>query len=494
MGKKRRKRKAQKRPSGAPQKKSWKLKRFWKICVVGVIAVLFGIFANLVTILDFLGLSPKEHENPAWQNPTPPSYVLYEELPDLTWSSALYNQGIEAYAQGNYSIAQERFEGALAEYKLVSHADVDTAKIQYSIGILYKRLGNLDMAIQWFTDAIGTLKSLPDTEDSRSELGYVHYLRGFAYLKKRDLPRALLDCDECSNIAMQDIENKGFSSTSAALYLRGEIYTASFYGMHSPYPVHGGTDLGVTWLDAMGCYESALQYRGAELTYGTADSVSSDVIAVNAYNDYGISLMSQLLQYNDKPIFSATNRVYYIIHRWNVETAVILTSRAQLLSMTYTDAYLSDAIENCNAALRIYESLPVDEREGIQETYWLLANAILTKNALQDDPLSADTLETYCQLMEEGLMYTKKWYGESYATAVAYENMGYALMVTSQYDDATENFKEAQRIFAALGLEQDVEKQNSFLETVEKCIEAGDTDGEWEIRITDDFGTLIPKY
>lgn len=494
MGKTKRKRKAQKRPSGAPKKKPWKLERFWKIIVVGVIAVLFGIFANLATILDFLGLSPKDHKNPAGLNPTPPSYVLYEELPDLTWSSALYNQGMEAYAQGNYSIAQERFEGALAEYKLVSHADVDTAKIQYSIGILYKRLGNLDMAVQWFTDAIGTLESLPDTEDSRSELGYVHYLRGFAYLKKRDLPRALLDCDECSDIAMQVFESKGLSSASAALYLRGEIYTASFYGTHSPYPVHGGTDLGVTWLDAMSCYESALQCRGAEPRYGTDESVSSDVITVNAYNDYGISLMSQLLQYNGRPIVSAANEVYYIIHRWNVETAVILTSRAQLLSMRYTDASLSDAIENCNAALRIYDSLPVDEREGIQDTYWLLATAIMSKNALQDDPLSADTLETYCQLMKEGLVYTKKWYGESYATAVAYENMGYALMVTSQYDDATENFKEAQRIFTALGLEQDAEKQDDFLETVARCIEAGDTGGEWRVRITDDFSALIPKY
>lgn len=493
MGKKKRKGKARKKPPTAPKKKSWSFSHIWQIAVVGGIAVVIGVLANLTTILDYFGLSPAVRENQEGQNPTPPSYILYESLPDLTWSSALYNQGIEAYARNDYKVALERLEDALKEYKSASHADVNTAKIQYSIGILYKRLGDLDMAIQWYTDAVGTLKSLPDTESSRSELGYVYYLRGFAYLENRDLSRALLDCDECANITLQDIGSKGLSSAYAALYLRGNIYTASFYDTHSPYPVHGGTDLGVTWFDAMSCFESALQYRGAQLTYNIDDSVLSDAITVNAYNDYGISLMSQLLQYNGKPIISTALEPYYIIHRWDVETAVILTQRAKLLCMNNTDNSLSDAIENCNAALRIYDSLPINKREGIQDTYWQLAYATLTRDALHNSQLSADTIKTYHQLMEEGLIYTKEWYGESYATAVAYENVGYALIITSQYDDAAKNFEEAKRIFTTLGLEEDVEKQNDFLEMLAEIVADGDAGG-WDVYLTDDFSNLIPKY
>lgn len=497
MGKAKRKRKTRKQPSPAPQKESHGTSNIKKvIAVLSGITAFIAVCANITGILGYFGLSPTNGENPTGQNPTPPSYVLYENPPDLTWSSALYSQGMEAYDQNNYTIASERFEAALAEYERISHADMNTAKIQYAIGILNKRLGNLNIAIQWYSDTIGTLEYLSSAETDLdklgyiyNELGYVHYLRGFAYLKDRDLSRALSDCNKCSEILEQDIEDKGYFSTSLVLYLRGEIYTASYYGTHSPYPVHGGTDLGVTWLDAMSCFESALQYKGAQLTFKD-DLVSNNVIVVNAYNDYGISLIAPMLQYNGKPVFSTTPEPCYIIHGADVETAVILTQRAELLSMLNTEDSLTDAIENCNAALSIYDDLSTDKREGIQETYWQLAYTTLAQGAIQNNQLSVDTIETFRDLMEKGLNYTKEWYGESYETAVAYENMGCALMLASRYNEAAEDFEKAKSIFVMLGLEDDVKKQNDFLETVAKIVSDGDTDG-WEIYLTDDFNSPI---
>ena len=102
---------------------------------------------------------------------------------------------------------------------------------------------------------------------------------------------------------------------------------------------------------------------------------------------------------------------------------------------------INDAIENCNAALHIYDDLPIDKRDGIQETYWLLAQAKLMKCAIEDSKLSEDVIGICVQIMSDSLLYTKEWYGESYETAIAHENMGFVLMFSSRYDEAAENFK-----------------------------------------------------
>lgn len=145
----------------------------------------------------------------------------------------------------------------------------------------------------------------------------------------------------------------------------------------------------------MRCFEAALQCKGARLKYDAEAAASSDVIAVEAYNHFGISLTEQMLQLDNNPDQSTAKK-----------------------------------------------------------------------------------------------MYTKKWYGESFATAVSHENLGYILMITSQYEDAAENFKQAQCIFQKLGLEQDAEKQNGFLETVAGCMESGDTGGGWELHSIDEFDNL----
>ena len=479
MAKKKKKRRRRASRASPP-----KVNRIWKGVIAGGLAIIIGMFANFLDILDFFGVNPSSSKNLTERVPLSPGYVLYESLPDLTWSSALYGQGLEAYKRNDYDVALDKFEAALKEYERLSHADVDTAKIQYAIGIVYKRKGDLNEAIDWYSDSIGTLKQLPnaDTEEVRTELAYVHYLRGFSYLKARNLTRALADCTECSDAILPDIGNRGLSSVAAALYLRGKIYTASYYGTHSPYPVHGGTDLGVTWLDAMTCFETALQYKGARLTSSISDYDPNEVIIVDAYNDYGISQIRELLGIEKSPTESMA---HYVIYNRDAETAYILTNRVKLLFMKGTLSSMDAAIENCNAALGIYNDLSADERDGYHETCWLLAQIILTRQAMQNGTLDENTIKICTQIVKDGLQYTKDWYGESYETAVGYENMGYISMITSQYDDAAENFEEAQRLFAKLGLDEDAETQSDFLDMVAKCKEEG---GDWEMKLVDEFG------
>jgi len=461
------------------------MKRFWKRNIASKLAVLLGVIANLVVILGFFGISTTDNKNLTIQAPVSLSYVLYENLPDLTWSSALYGQGLEAYNRNEYDVALEKFDKALKEYENFSHADVDTAKIQYAIGIVYKRKGNLDRAIDWYSDAIGTLESLPnvDTEEVCAELAYVHYLRGFLYLETYNLTRALIDCDECINLRLS-IVGEGLSFISAPLNLRGMIYTSSFYGTHSPYLVHDRIDLEVTWLDAMTCFETALQYNGARLKQYISDFDPENEIIVDAYNDYGYSQVSEFL-WGD--ISHVKQKAHYVIQRWDAETAYILTNRARLLFMRGTLDSINDAIENCNAALHIYDDLPIDKRDGIQETYWLLAQAKLMKCAIEDSKLSEDVIGICVQIMSDSLLYTKEWYGESYETAIAHENMGFVLMFSSRYDEAAENFKEAQRLFNKQSLREDAEKQNDYLDIVKKCAEDGDT---LELQLVDGYGRV----
>ncbi len=50
-----------------------------------------------------------------------------------------------------------------------------------------------------------------------------------------------------------------------------------------------------------------------------------------------------------------------------------------------------------------------------------------------------------------------------------YEFLGYAQLVCEQYDGAIEAFKEAQRIFKNLGLEDSVKKEKKFIRIANKC-------------------------
>lgn len=409
------------------------------------------------------------------------NYVYGEDVSDLSQANEYYNQGQEFFRMGNYENALSRYEDAWEEYKSNAHAKVDKARIQYAIGLTYKRYGNLDKAIEWYTDAIGTLNSSspPKSDEIDDELGYVHYLRGNAYLENRDLERALLDCENC----FKYLDKMGFGGKytyASVLCLKGRIYTSSYYGTHSPYPVHGGVDLDVSWLDAMDCFDEALGWNGMRLRTDMGDGFPSDTVAVKSFQDIELSGMVLVSKLGEMKI--PLGNSYWIIENPDVETATILNYRSTLLLMmgeSYA-VYLDEAELNSNIALQIYNDLPADQREGIQDIYYALALITLTRGATENEngTISPTVKKNYCELLEQAQDYTQRWCGKSKSTAVACENMGYGYLITGDYDSAEMNFQEARHIFEELGLTEDVTKANEFLECVEVC---RDNPGEWSM-------------
>lgn len=276
----------------------------------------------------------------------------------------------------DYDKALERYDLALNEYEN-KPVNVDKARIQYAIGLLYKTKGNLDETIQWYSDAIGTLNSLSESDEIESDLSYVHYLRGNAYLENRDLERALLDCDDCiSHWIKNGLQGK--CTLASMMCLKGRIYMASWYGTHSPFPVHGGIDLGVSWLDAMKCFEYALGLNRMRFRFANSEEVlSGNSAMVKSYIDFefsGVKYVSKL-----KGLEESFGNNYWIIENPDAETAMILNNRSTLLFMIGLDdaTFLNEAEVNSEIALQIYNDLPADEREGIQNTYYTLAQIAL---------------------------------------------------------------------------------------------------------------------
>lgn len=412
---------------------------------------------------------------------------IYGETPlNLSQGNAYYEQGQELFRICDYESALEQYNNALTEFESLSHVDADVARIQCSIGLTYKRQGNLGAAIQWYTKALGTLKSLSGSEETDSVQGYVFYLRGLAYLESRDLERALPDCNNCLTFAKKSYFY-GECTYASALCLQGRIYSASYYGTHSPYPVHGGTDLDVTWLDAMKCFDTALEFNGARLRSDGGTGFPSGTIAVKAFKYTEFDGITYEFTPNIKFSLGPS---YYVLEKPDAETAAILNCRAALMMMAGM-RYLNEVIANCEAVLQIYSSLPPDEREGIQNTYFYLAQAKLLKETRKSegaiDDIDAKTAESYCQLMEKALEYTKKWCGESKDTAIAYENMGVAYMTAMNHEAARENFQEAIRLFSKLGLDEDVQKQEGFIEILEGT---KGIDGKWSIMKMENQGKV----
>lgn len=444
-----------------------------KMTVDGKVAAILAITGIVIAIIGIaVTVKPdKTEKSQIVVVPYSSGFVYGESPPDLSQGNAYYERGQEFFRICDYESALQQYESALAEFENVSYVDVDVARIQCSIGMTYKRQGNLDTAIQWYTKAIGTLNSLSESDEVYSVQSYAFYLRGFAFLENRDLEHAQMDCESCLNIVMQD-NFRGECTYASALYLQGTIYTASYYGTHSPYPVHGGTDLGVTWHDAMDCFDTALECNGAIIypDFGVGFLGRFDALKAYKYSESDEIYSEETFTFGSP---------YYVLENPDAETAAILNLRAKLLMMLNGEKFLDEAIVNCEVALQIYNELPPDKREGIQDTYYLLANASLFRKVYEpEDAIDTKTIEYYCQQMEKALEYTKKWCGESKNTAIAYENMGGAYMLAENYESALENFQEAEFLFSKLGLDEDVQKQKEFIEFLEIM---KDDDGEWYV-------------
>ena len=450
---------------------------------MGVVSSIVGIVVGIVKIFEPNGNIGNITYDNSVDNIIDNSvnYYMYgDNVPDLSQANEYYSQGQEYFRMGDYDNTLERYAKALDEYKN-KPVNVDKARIQYAIGMVYKQKGNLKEAIQWYSDAIGTLNSLKELaetdlddielEEIKSELSYNYYLRSNAYLDDRDLERAMMDLDDYFNYLV-DSSNAKFIYASA-LCLQGRIYMASFYGTHSPYPVNGGMDLGVGWFDAMCCFDDALEEEGMRFVMNRENGLSGSTTAVITFKYFDYTMYSDLLLGLED-----FGEGCWIIENPDAETATILNLRARLLLMIWakyeSEFILNEAEANSEIALQIYDDLPANERNGIQDTYYNLLLIVLLKEGI-NNVIDSAAAETSCDWLDKAVNYTKNWCGRSKTTVISLEKIGFAYLMTGDYDLAKESFLEAQSIFEELGLAEDAAKQNDFLEYVENC----DPDGEW---------------
>ena len=131
-----------------------------------------GFFIVVTFLSDILNISEhfthKEDKNDISLNvQIEYSYPSVTEQPaDLSQANALYTQGKNFFAQGDYEHAIAAYSEALNDYSLESHLDINTARIQYAMGLAYKYAGDVDEAIIMYTKALGTLQSLIDAPES----------------------------------------------------------------------------------------------------------------------------------------------------------------------------------------------------------------------------------------------------------------------------------------------------------------------------------------
>lgn len=415
------------------------------------------------------------------ENPYP---SVTEQPADLSQANVLYTQGKNFFAQGDYGHAIASYSEALNDYSLEAHVDINTARIQYAMGLAYRYSGDVDEAITMYIKALGTLQSLIDAPESTynlesdnelnlsNEIGYVHYLRGVAYAKNKDFQRALEDCEACSNVT----SNSKFNNNSeyyfgpASVYnLRGQIYAGSYYCSHSYWVDMKEKDLGYTLEDALYYMNKAIQCKDARVCYN-AEMLSSEDISVRIFNiwENGFTF--------GNAFFMAVDG-HFILSQKDSEMAEILTNRAQILSMM---GFFDVALEDCEAALKIYEDLPFSEKYNIYNTYYHIAYSKLFNGYNDDGSIDESAMADYYKYIKTGLDHNIEWYGENhFATAVAYENMGMADMLSGKNESAIEDHRIAERIFRNLGLEEDAEKQQYFINGIEEVISVGE--GEWKM-------------
>lgn len=483
MAKHKKKKKIKKSSQSANTKKSTEREQSSEKSVLVKVSVVIGILAGIATIIGVVfNFFHKENPSNVTNNysieNTINNYAYGENVPDLSQANEYYSQGQEYFRMSDYENALQRYHNALDEYEN-NPVSVDKARIQYAIGLLYKKKGNLEEAIQWYSDSIGTLNSLTESDKIENELSYIYYLRGNAYLENRDLERAQLDCKDCFAYLNPNVSQEKCTYASA-LCLKGRIYMASYYGTHSEYQVNGGVDLGVSWLDAMDCFEEALGWNGMRLCFANSEDVfSGNNTTVKSFKNIEFSGVTLVSKTGNSKL--NLGDYYWLIKNPDAETAAILNYRATLLLMVGIESafYLNEAEVNSEIALQIYNDLPADKREGIQDTYFNLAMITLIKDLTENENNTNKSMisKTYCEQLEQALNYTKKWCGKSKSTAIAFENMGFAYILTGDVNSARESFLEAQSIFENLGLTEDATKQEENLECVD------DPDGEWSVEI-----------
>lgn len=219
-----------------------------------------------------------------------------EQPVDLPQANALYNQGIAFFTQGDYKNAISSYEKALTEK---NNTSINTARIQYAMGLAYKYDYNIDEAVAMYTQALGTLQSLLEisegTEytDIENEIKYVHYLLSAAYLEKKEFQRALDECNLCSTIEpifLSDDNSEYTFGPASVESLRGKIYAGSYYSSHSLTLAMEEKDLGYTLDDALYSLEKAILKKDAQYFIYDSEEFSPDSLYVHAYYNWSFYL------------------------------------------------------------------------------------------------------------------------------------------------------------------------------------------------------------
>lgn len=406
--------------------------------------------------------------------------IFYIERPaELSYSNSRYRAGQEFFNNGEFDKALEMFDKAMSEYEEQSVANVNLARIQYAMGVTYKYKGNYEAAIEKYTIAIGTLKSLEEAEESdniKYELGYVYYLRGTAYVDSHQLEKGKIDLNACSD-AVEHFKNdtgvEKWYDLASVHNAFGKLFFASAYSERSPY--NTGEVLGYTYQDAYEAYNTALELKGLRKALEYNDKILTylgDQIEVfDQLGTYSIPERNGKRKINSGEFLNATESSWYEISLIDAETADILLNRAStVLCMGYDNAALYD----CETALNIYDVIGPSVRSKVADVYFTISQIMLVQSYKKDGVMIDEAKKQFIEYMSTGVQYNKKWIGDGFDTARLYESLGFAYLLDNQWDNAIGAFRTAKRIFGDLNLPAEVKKEEECIEMANKLKNEGE--------------------
>lgn len=447
--------------------------------IIGAISVgvaLIGIGVALV-IADMQSRQSKEDKGD--------TNIYYAGQPiDLSYSDASYRAGQEFFDNGEFDKALDKFDEAAGRRERQSVADINLARIQYAMGVTYKYKGDYEAAIDNYTIAVGTLKSLEEAEksddikdDIKYEMGYVHYLRGMAYIDSHQLEKGKIDLGACLDEVGYFRDEAGVEKwydMSSVHNAFGELYFASAYSECSPYDT--GEVLGYTFQDAYDTYNLALILKGLDKASGAEGEILT-------YEGSQIEEFDRLGIYpkpNEKgppdflELYNWLMCGWYKLSDIDMETADILLNRAKVVGCM---GYSEPAMYDCETALKVYEKIGPSVRSKVADVYFEISQIMLEQSA-RDGVLTDEAKKQFVKYMTAGVEYNEKWLGRGFDTARLYEGQGGAFLLDEQWDNAIEAFEKAKRIFADLELSEEVQKEEEFIKMANEMKDEG---GEWRM-------------
>lgn len=197
------------------------------------------------------------------------------------------------------------------------------------------------------------------------------------------------------------------------------------------------------------------------------DKYADYEVVVDGYNPVALNMLNA--QKKEGSYFVSDCR--WGFKECDCELASILARRA---TIEYLYGYNDKAIEDCTAAIIIFSQLPERTCTSLPDALYILSHATMDKELHETGAISMETREVWYQNAKRSMEYNKTWLGECFNTAVSYENMMDACMITQRYDEALNYCNSAIALFKKLGKEDDVTKDTIFLKFIQQAIEYED--------------------